>query len=112
MPVEIQSTMKPRNNGKFPLMEAEDILVADGKRLDDAIIFGRTNAGKFLVVGDDGMIKVSGVSVGSPIVTDDPRVIDTALANATEADIGKAYLYVGTDTDTYKNGALYAIAEE
>lgn len=111
MPVEIQSTMKPRNNGLFPLAEAVDIEVTEQKRLSDVLLYGQTNKGKFLVVGDDGVITASAVSVGSPIVVSDAATLDKILSEATEADLGKAYLYVGEGTEAYKNGALYVISE-
>lgn len=38
--------------------------------------------------------------------------MDTILANATDADIGKAYIYTGASTDTYEQGALYMITKE
>lgn len=38
--------------------------------------------------------------------------MDEILANATDADIGKAYIYTGASTDTYEQGALYMITKE
>lgn len=37
--------------------------------------------------------------------------MDSILANATSADIGKAYLYVGETTEAYENNAIYVIKE-
>ena len=37
--------------------------------------------------------------------------MDTILANATSADIGKAYMYVGGTTEKYENNAIYLIKE-
>lgn len=73
------------------------------------IDFSPEDAGKFLIVGEDGKIAVSPVSVGSPIVVTDAATMDAILANATEADIGKVYLYQGETTANYENGALYGI---
>lgn len=39
MAIEIISTLKPKNNGKFPIAEAQDISVDDsGTRLDAALL--------------------------------------------------------------------------
>lgn len=38
--------------------------------------------------------------------------MDEILATATEADVGKAYIYTGETTDKYESGALYRIATE
>lgn len=37
MPVNVIGTLKPKNNGKFPVAEAVDILVSGGLRLDKAL---------------------------------------------------------------------------
>lgn len=37
--------------------------------------------------------------------------MDTILTNATSADIGKAYLYIGETTEAYENNAIYIIKE-
>lgn len=37
MPVEVIGTIKPKNNGKFPVAEASDIKVTDNQRLDEAL---------------------------------------------------------------------------
>lgn len=37
MPVEVIATLKPKNNGKFPVAEAVDIKVSDNLRLDKAL---------------------------------------------------------------------------
>ena len=37
MPVNVIGTLKPKNNGKFPVAEAVDIKVTDGLRLDKAL---------------------------------------------------------------------------
>lgn len=36
--------------------------------------------------------------------------MNTILANATEDDVGKGYLYVGETTDDYENGVIYVIS--
>lgn len=36
MPVHVIGTLKPKNNGKFPVAEDKDILMSNGKRLDKA----------------------------------------------------------------------------
>lgn len=38
MAVEIIGTMKPKNNGKFPVAEATDILMPDGSRLSESMV--------------------------------------------------------------------------
>ena len=35
MPLELIDKIKPKNGGKFPLMDAEDVLMPDGKRLSE-----------------------------------------------------------------------------
>lgn len=35
MPLELIDKIKPKNGGKFPLVDAEDVLMPDGKRLDE-----------------------------------------------------------------------------
>lgn len=35
MAIELIDTIKPKNNGRFPIVEAEDVLMPDGKRLDE-----------------------------------------------------------------------------
>ena len=37
MPVHVIGTLKPKNNGKFPVAEAVDIKVTDDLRLDEAL---------------------------------------------------------------------------
>lgn len=37
--------------------------------------------------------------------------MDSILANATSADVGKAYHYVGETTEAYENNAIYVIKE-
>lgn len=37
MPVNVIGTIKPKNNGKFPVAEAVDIKVTDNLRLDEAL---------------------------------------------------------------------------
>lgn len=36
MAVEVIDTLKPKNDGDFPVVEAGDVLMPDGKRLSDA----------------------------------------------------------------------------
>ena len=38
MAVEIIGTMKPKNNGTFPVAEAADILMPDGSRLSESMV--------------------------------------------------------------------------
>lgn len=44
MAVELIDTLKPKNGGSFPLVEAVDVALPDGKRLDK----GLEEAGKLL----------------------------------------------------------------
>lgn len=37
--------------------------------------------------------------------------LDTILANATAADVGRGFLYLGETTDTYKYECVYIIRE-
>lgn len=111
MAVFIQGTMKPRNGNDFPLAEAVDIKVTEQKRLSDVLLYGPTQKGKFLVVGDDGVVTTSAASIGTPIAVSDEMTLSKILSEATEADLGKAYLYVGKTTASYRNGAIYVISE-
>lgn len=52
------------------------------------------------------------VSPGTPITVTSADEMDVAIANATDDDVGKVYLYEGETTDKYENGALYIIEEE
>lgn len=97
----------------------ENLVYSEDSELGDAtlpeggnVAFSPEDAGKFLIVGEDGKIAVSPVSVGSPIVVTSAETMDAILANATEADIGKVYLYKGETTENYENGALYGIEAE
>lgn len=58
-------------------------------------------------------VEHGGNSSNSPI----PEVstvseMNAILANATEADVGKAYLYTGDTTETYINGVVYVLVDE
>ncbi len=37
MPIEIIDKIKPKNNGSFPLMDAADVQMPDGKRLTEEL---------------------------------------------------------------------------
>lgn len=37
--------------------------------------------------------------------------LDTILANATAADVGRGFLYLGDTTETYKHECVYIIRE-
>lgn len=37
MSIPITDKFKPKNNGGFPLMDAEDVLMPDGNRLSDVV---------------------------------------------------------------------------
>lgn len=49
---------------------------------------------------------------GSVIEVSTASEMDEILSNATDADIGKVYYYIGESTDTYEQGALYMITQE
>lgn len=44
MAIDVIGTIKPKNGGKFPVVEAADVALPDGKRMDAAI----EEAGKLL----------------------------------------------------------------
>ena len=37
MAIELIDTIKPKNGGSFPIVEAADVAMPDGKRLDESI---------------------------------------------------------------------------
>lgn len=47
-----------------------------------------------------------------PIEVSTPEEMDAILADASDDDLGKAYIYTGASTDTYEQGALYMITKE
>lgn len=56
--IELISGIKPKNNGDFPLVEAKDVLMPDGKRLDKWTGGGSTGGDTEVVnanLGTDGM---------------------------------------------------------
>lgn len=48
---------------------------------------------------------------GNPIVVTTPEEMESVLASATSADVGKLYLYTGETTETYKNDTVYLMEE-
>lgn len=53
-----------------------------------------------------------GSSGGATITTITTEAeMDAVLANATDADIGKFYLYTGGESDKYENDAVYKIEQ-
>ena len=55
---------------------------------------------------------VSGGLSGTPITVSTAEEMTNILTNATSADVGKIYKYVGTTTSDYKQGSYYVIKEE
>lgn len=51
-------------------------------------------------------------NLGKPAVASTPEDMDAILANATEGDVGRMYLYTGETNESYTNGAVYSIQEE
>lgn len=88
MAIEIISTLKPKNNGNFPIAEAADISVdPNGVRLDEKL-----------------------KSTLSVVTT--AEAMDAILAGATAETVGTYYLYMGETTDKYQNSAVYGVKEE
>lgn len=54
----------------------------------------------------------SGEESNIPIEVSTPEEMDAILADASDDDLGKAYIYTGASTDTYEQGALYMITKE
>lgn len=82
--IDLISGLRAKNSGDFPLMEAHDVLADEnGTRLSNAIL-GITTAAE----------------------------MDAILAGATGASVGTMYMYIGTTTDKYENGAIYRIEVE
>jgi hypothetical protein len=97
--IELGAGLKPFGDGKFPLMQSCDIMVEEsGKRLDTELVELRKLSGQG--------------SLPKPKEISTEAEMNSILANATGADIGTIYKYVGTTTDTYENGALYIITHE
>lgn len=87
MAIEIISTLKPKNNGDFPVAEAADVSVdKNGTRLDAKLKTTLT-------------------------VVTTAKAMDEILANATADDVGTFYLYMGATTDKYENSAVYGVTE-
>ena len=85
MAIEVISTIKPKNNGDFPVAEAKDVSVDEkGTRLDDKL-----KSAIYAVKTADEM--------------------DEILTNATEDSVGEYYMYIGATTDKYENGIVYKI---
>lgn len=85
MAIEVISTIKPKNNGDFPIAEAQDISVdGNGTRLSD-----RLKSTIFAISTEAEM--------------------DEILTNATEDSVGEYYMYIGATTDKYENGIVYKI---
>ena len=86
MAIEVISTIKPKNNGDFPVAEAKDVSVDEnGTRLSN-----RLKSTIFAVQTEAEM--------------------DSILTNATNADVGDFYMYVGVTTSKYENGVVYRVA--
>lgn len=175
MAIEIISTLKPKNNGTFPIAEACDIDV-NGTRLDEklesigesgvgivsieetgtsglvdtyTITLTNGNTSTFTVTnGADGVgikqvAKTSttglvdtytiqltnneifqftvtngkdgedGTGLSNAIIgVTTAEEMDTILASATDESVGLMYMYIGTTTDKYENGAVYRIEVE
>ena len=85
MAIEVISTIKPKNNGDFPVAEAKDVSVDEkGTRLSN-----RLKRTIFAVQTEAEM--------------------DEILTNATEDSVGEYYMYIGATTDKYENGIVYKI---
>lgn len=55
MAIEIIDKIKPKNNGSFPMVDAEDILMPSGKRLSEEIpAVTEEDNGKILMVANGG----------------------------------------------------------
>lgn len=67
MAITLIDKIKPKNNGKFPLVDAEDVLMPDGKRLSEF----EGGSGGGLNITDDGNGNVTIASTGSVSITDD-----------------------------------------
>ena len=77
MAIEIIGKLKPKNNGDFSLMDAKDIELSDGSRLEDTIKEIKENnnsSGTSLTQGDNIKIENGAISV---ITTDDAEENNT-----------------------------------
>ena len=55
MAIELISKIKPMNNGDFPIVDAVDVLMPDGKRLSDLLIQVVTQI-EYDALVDNGMV--------------------------------------------------------
>lgn len=102
--VSLISGLKPESEG-YPLMETCDIQAEEGipgqpgKRLD-------------VLLNEIKDMAAKAVYAGKPIPVYTSAEMANILHSSTEEDIGKIYLYLGNDTDTYERGTLYIITDE
>lgn len=64
MPVNVIGTLKPKNNGKFPVAEAADIKVTDDLRLDEALENIEISVSAVGIVVENGILCVKYESEG------------------------------------------------
>lgn len=71
MPIELIDKIKPKNNGTFPMIDAEDVLMIDGRRLTEHTIVNSTTLPSSGIVEPNVMYflgQLSKLSVGFPSV--------------------------------------------
>lgn len=79
MAISVIDTIKPKNNGSFPIVEAADVVMPDGTRLGDAAMLPATTE------ADEG--KIPQVVDGALVLVD---VADSAIAAYIEDYINSA----------------------
>lgn len=82
-----------------------------GANVSEAIDLLKEKGASLSSENSDSLVEGIDSILGVPIDVSFPSTMDDILANATEADVGKAYRYTGITTDTYENGAIYFIEE-
>lgn len=94
--IDLISGLRPKNDGDFPLMQAHDIVVDEnGTRLDEKL----------------ESLSSAISTAGSAIIVTTAEEMNTILTNATSADNGKIYYYVGETTADYVQNSYYKIDE-
>lgn len=106
MAIELIDKIKPKNNGSFPMVDAEDVLMPSGKRLSELPIeeegdecqlpeVGEEDNGKFLQAVDGSWVAVDAVPQMQVLIN---ACIDGKLQPKTQAEYD-AMVEAGTVED-------------